>query len=85
MALTIHLSPTEESKLKVLANARGTTVEKIAEEAVKKVLPPDDVAEKIRKLQSILEIGDPEEQRETWEYLKKALDEDRLSYRKLFP
>ncbi len=25
------------------------------------------------------------EQRETWEFLKKALDEDRLSYRKLFP
>lgn len=31
---------------------------------------------------------DPEiirEQRETWEFLKQALDEDRLSYRKLFP
>ena len=28
---------------------------------------------------------DPEEQRETWEYLRKALDEDRPSYRKLFP
>lgn len=26
-----------------------------------------------------------EEQRETWEYLRKALDEDRLSDRKLFP
>lgn len=26
-----------------------------------------------------------QEQRETWEFLKKALDEDRLSYRKLFP
>ena len=25
------------------------------------------------------------EQRETWEFLKKALDEDRLSYRKHFP
>jgi hypothetical protein len=25
------------------------------------------------------------EQRETWEYLKRALDEDRPSYRKLFP
>lgn len=25
------------------------------------------------------------EQRETWEFLRKALDEDRLSYRKLFP
>ena len=31
---------------------------------------------------------DPEvirEQRERWEFLKKALDEDRLSYRKHFP
>ncbi len=35
-------------------------------------------------LDSLLE-GDPEEQRETGEYLRKALDEDRLSYRKLFP
>ena len=26
-----------------------------------------------------------EEQRETWEYLKRVLDEDRPSYRKLFP
>ncbi|MGH2534787.1 MAG: hypothetical protein ACRDJW_21215 [Thermomicrobiales bacterium] len=25
------------------------------------------------------------EQKETWEWLKKALDEDRPSYRKLFP
>jgi hypothetical protein len=29
--------------------------------------------------------GDEREQRETWEYLKRALDEDRLSDRKLFP
>lgn len=29
--------------------------------------------------------GDEQEQRETWEYLKKALDEDRPSQRKLFP
>ncbi len=29
--------------------------------------------------------GDAEEQRETWEFLRKALDEDRPSYRKLFP
>ena len=31
------------------------------------------------------EEDDPEEQRETWEYLKVALDEDRLGPRKLFP
>jgi hypothetical protein len=29
--------------------------------------------------------GDEQEQRSTWEYLKRALDEDRLSERKLFP
>jgi site-specific recombinase len=29
--------------------------------------------------------GDETEQRDTWEYLKQALDEDRLSERKLFP
>jgi hypothetical protein len=29
--------------------------------------------------------GDEQEQRETWEFLKTALDEDRLSDRPLFP
>lgn len=29
--------------------------------------------------------GDEAEQQATWEYLKRALDEDRLSERKLFP
>jgi hypothetical protein len=29
--------------------------------------------------------GDEQEQRSTWEYLKQALDEDRMSERKLFP
>lgn len=29
--------------------------------------------------------GDRREQTETWDYLRKALDEDRLSERKLFP
>ncbi len=29
--------------------------------------------------------GDEQEQKNTWEYLKQALDEDRSSERKLFP
>ncbi len=37
-----------------------------------------------RLLQSRRE-GDEREQRETWEHLKRALDQDRLSERKLFP
>ena len=39
-------------------------------------------------LDSWLNETDPEvirEQQETWAFLKQALDEDRLSYRKLFP
>jgi lipoprotein NlpI len=32
-----------------------------------------------------IEEGDELEQTETWEYLRQALDEDRLSHRRLFP
>ncbi len=39
----------------------------------------------IQLLDSWLAEEETQEQRETWEFLKKALDEDRLSYRKLFP
>ncbi len=41
--------------------------------------------EAIKLLDSWLVEGDAEEQRETWEWLQKALDRDRLSDRKLFP
>jgi hypothetical protein len=47
--------------------------------------------EQIRRNQALIalldswEQDDAEEQRETWSILKRALDEDRLSYRKLFP
>lgn len=47
--------------------------------------------EQIHRNQSALEMlrewdqEDPEEQRETWELLKRALDEDRPGQRKLFP
>lgn len=46
-------------------------------------LPRADAAAAAALLQSWFD-EDPEEQKETWEYLKGALDEDRLSERKLF-
>ena len=48
--------------------------------------PPtsEEIEATVRLLRSWRE-GDAEEQRETWGYLKKALDEDRPSGRKLFP
>ncbi len=48
------------------------------------VPPRKDPADAIRLLRSLCD-GDPDEQRETWEFLRQALDEDRLSDRKLFP
>jgi hypothetical protein len=58
-----------------------------SEEPGKFVLPDIDVNQALELLQSwdVEESPEREEQRETWEYLKHALDEDRLSERKLFP
>ena len=39
----------------------------------------------VQLVQSWIDEGDADEQRETLEYLIQALDEDRLSDRKLFP
>ncbi len=50
-----------------------------------------DEAEHIRRHEALVRLlqsrdeEDEQEQRETWEQLKRALDEDRLSERKLFP
>lgn len=48
------------------------------------IAPSQKNAALIQLLRSWRE-GDEQEQRNTWEYLKQALDEDRLSERKLFP
>jgi hypothetical protein len=48
-------------------------------------LPPCDFEGAIEFLRFLREEDDAEEQRETMEYLIRVLDEDRPSYRKLFP
>lgn len=48
---------------------------------------PAEQDARIRRARAVLASlreGDPEEQRETWEYLKKALNDNRPSYAKLF-
>jgi hypothetical protein len=66
-------------------NRMGTTAQTptIAEDAKESLLEPKEREIILRALDALLE-GDEEEQRETFAYLKKALDEDRLSYRSLF-
>ncbi len=39
----------------------------------------------IRLLQSWREEADAQRQKEAWEFIRRALDENRLSYRKFFP
>lgn len=48
-------------------------------------LPPCDFEGAIEFLRFLREEDDAEEQRDTMEYLIRVLDEDRPSYRKLFP
>lgn len=51
-------------------------------------LSPAERMDRNRAAQDVLDAfmaEDEAEQRATWEALKQALDEDRLSYRKLFP
>jgi hypothetical protein len=54
-------------------------------QAVANPPPPKVNQAAIDLLRSWREEGDEQEQRETWEFLKTALDEDRLSDRPLFP
>jgi len=54
------------------------------ESAEETELPANDAESAVALLQSWCD-EDAQEQRETWEFLKTALDQDRLSNRKLFP
>lgn len=55
-----------------------------AEETHKSPAQQAQIEATVHSLRTMLE-GDEQEQRETFEYLKQALDEDRPSYRSLFP
>ena len=56
------------------------------DELAEPTTPSDDRTNRLVQLvQSWIDEGDADEQRETLEYLIQALDEDRLSDRKLFP
>jgi hypothetical protein len=68
------------------ADRRGVPAERVTLDLLDEYLPaPGRQAELISLLKSWVEEVDPEEQRETGQYLIRALDEDRLSDRKLFP
>ncbi|MBW3625212.1 MAG: hypothetical protein KY468_17580 [Armatimonadetes bacterium] len=88
MTLTLNLPAGIESQLHREAERKGLTAEAYAAQLLEEWLKQERIERNqaaIRLLQSFIDEGDEEEQRETGEFLMRALDEDRLSDRKLFP
>jgi seryl-tRNA(Sec) selenium transferase len=88
MTLTLDLRPELQEQLKREAAQRGLSPEKLAVALLEEAVPgyrASRNAAAIEMLRSWAEEGDEEEQRETGEFLMRALDEDRTSDRKLFP
>ena len=86
MTLTLHLPPELEQRLTQEAQRQGLSLDQYTLKLLDKSLPPKDQQTELSTLlQAWIDEGDLEEQRETGEYLIRALDEDRLSDRQLFP
>jgi len=83
MTLTIDVPPEVQKQLNDAAALRGVPVEQATVDFLRGAL--DRAARAAARLQSWVDEGDAEEQSETFEYLARVLDEDRPSYRKLFP
>jgi hypothetical protein len=86
MTLTLHLPPELEQRLTQEAMRQGLALDAYTLQLLDKSLPPQDRrTELVTLLQLWIDEGNPEEQQETGEYLIRALDEDRLADRPLFP
>jgi hypothetical protein len=86
MTLTLNLSPELEQYLLQEAKRQGLSVEALSLQLLTNSIQlKHKQAEAVNRLQSWIDDEDDEEQQETGEYLIRALDEDRLSDRKLFP
>jgi hypothetical protein len=86
MTLTLRLPPELEDRLQHEAERQGVPADALTLRLLDLHLPAKDVrGELVALLQSWMEEGDVQEQKETGEYLTQVLDEDRLSDRRLFP
>lgn len=86
MTLNLSLTPELELYLTQRAEQEGTTVETYTLQLLTEhILLKEKQTSLVNLLQSWLDEDDAQEQQETGEFLIHALDEDRLSDRKLFP
>ncbi|MDJ0737762.1 MAG: hypothetical protein QNJ47_27520 [Nostocaceae cyanobacterium] len=86
MALTLNIPPEIEQYLTRKAQEQGMSTEAYALQLLAASISAQEKStELVNILQSWIDEDDAQEQQETGEYLIHALDEDRLSHRKLFP
>ncbi|MGK7893345.1 MAG: hypothetical protein AB4372_06900 [Xenococcus sp. (in: cyanobacteria)] len=86
MTLTINLPPELEEYLLQEANQQGISIEAVTLQLLtSSILNKQKQTEAVNLIQSWIDDEDVEEQQETGQFLIQALDEDRLSERKLFP
>ncbi|BAZ30473.1 hypothetical protein NIES4074_29330 [Cylindrospermum sp. NIES-4074] len=86
MTLTLNLPPKLEEYLAREARQRGLSLEAYTLQILTNHIPPQEKqSQLVNLLQSWIDEDEAQEQQETGEYLIQALDEDRLSERKLFP
>jgi hypothetical protein len=87
MTITLDLPPDIATRVQTEAAKQSVAVEQYLLRLVERAVPEDEAARRERSLKllrSVADIGDAAEQRETFEYLKTAVDEDRLSERARF-
>ena len=86
MTLTLNLPSELEQYLLNEAQEQGISIEAMTLQLLTNAIPTKlKQAQAVNLLQSWLDDEDDKEQQETGQYLIHALDEDRLSARKLFP
>jgi hypothetical protein len=86
MTLTLNIPPEIEQPLDRQAREQGLSTEAYALQLLSESsLVQEKSTKLVNLLQSWIDEDDVQEQQETGEYLVQALDEDRLSDRKLFP
>ncbi len=86
MPLTLDLPSEVEQYLLQEANQKGLSIESVTLQLLTSFMVSRQKQTKaVNLLQSWMDDEDIEEQKETGQYLIRALDEDRLSDRKLFP
>ncbi|MDE2106570.1 MAG: hypothetical protein KGL39_55660 [Patescibacteria group bacterium] len=87
MTVSLTLPPEVEARVQQEAAKRSIPVEEYVASVVTAAVPTVGEAERRARaaaIETISDMGTEDEQRETFEYLARAIDEDRLSDRKLF-